>query len=139
MASLAPARPMDLGAITALLRRAGLPLDGLADHLATAWVLRENGRVVGAIGHEWHGASGLLRSLVVEPRLRGKGHGRGLLAAGVQAMRAAGLADGYGLTTAIPDLLARSDWTEVPRGDLPAELFASAELQGACPDSARAF
>ncbi len=139
MATLSPARPMDLGTINGLLTRAGLPTEGLMDHLQTLWVLRENGRIVGAIGYERYGDAALLRSLVVEDRQRGLGHGRVLLAAGVAGMRKAGIANAYGLTTTIPDLLARMGWRELPRAELPTSLSASAELGGACPDSARAF
>lgn len=139
MASLHPARPMDLGAVTSLLKQSKLPTEGLSDHTGTVWVLRENGRVVGAIGYERYGDAALLRSLVVDDRLRGKGHGRTLLEAGVAHMRAAGIQDAYGLTTTIPDLLGKLGWRELPQSELPAALKASAELGGACPDTARAF
>lgn len=130
---------MDLGAVTSLLKQSHLPTEGLSDHLGNTFVLRENGRVIGAIGYEQYGKTALLRSLVVDDRARGKGHGRTLLERGVAAMRSAGIEQAYGLTTTIPDLLARSGWSELARNELPASLGASAELSGACPETARAF
>lgn len=133
-----PATPRDLPAVQTLLSEAGLPLDGLAD-CELLLVAERAGRVAAAIGFERHGHVGLLRSLVVAPDARGTGLGRALLDAGVAAMRAAGLREAYGLTTTIPDLLRRRGWTEVPRSSLPRQLLRSAELRGACPDSAPAF
>jgi amino-acid N-acetyltransferase len=133
-----PATPRDLPAVQALLSGAGLPLDGLSD-CGLLLVAERAGRLVGAIGFERHGQVGLLRSLVVAPDARGAGLGAALLTAGVEAMRAAGLREAYGLTTTIPDLLRRRGWAEVPRPSLPRALLRSAELRGACPDSALAF
>lgn len=122
-----------------LLADAGLPLDGLDDHVDRLWVWDDGGHVAGAIAFERYGTDGLLRSLVVDPAQRGTGLGRALLHAGLDAMRRDGVRHAYGLTTTIPDWLARLGWTELPRSALPAGLDASMELQGACPASARAF
>lgn len=127
----------DLLALRPLLTSSGLPLDGLAQtHL---FVAEEGGAVVGAIGFEAYGRSGLLRSLVVHPGHRGAGLGSFLLEAGLVEMRRAGLQEAYGLTTTIAPWLKSLGWEEVPRSSLPKELLASRELQGACPDSAVAF
>lgn len=133
-----PCHPAERPEVARLLEEAGLPRDGL-EATADLWVATLQGRVVGAVGFERHGRLGLLRSLVVAPACRGQGIGARLLERGVRSMRGAGLTDAYGLTTTIPDLLARKGWTELPRGDAPAALAASAELQGACPASARLF
>ncbi len=130
---------MDLGAVTSLLKQSKLPTEGVSDHMGNLFVLRENSRVIGAIGYERYGNTALLRSLVVDDRMRGKGHGRILLERGVEEMRRAGIEQAYGLTTTIPDLLARSGWSELARNELPSSLGASAELSGACPETARAF
>jgi amino-acid N-acetyltransferase len=136
---LRPARPSDRPAVDRLLSDAELPLAGLDDPNIKLWVAVEDGSVVGAIGYEVHGRSGLLRSLIVDPRQRGKGLGKRLIHHGLRQMKKEGVSAAYGLTTTIPDLLAKLGWQEVPRPRLPTELSASQELQGACPDSARAF
>lgn len=131
-------KPSDLGAVRRLLQTAKLPLDGL-DDCKRLWVLEEEGAIVGAVGFEVHGRAALLRSLVVDPAWRGRGLGLQLVRHGVEEAWRAGAQSIHGLTTTIPDLLARLGWKEVPRSQLPAALSASRELQGACPASARAF
>jgi N-acetylglutamate synthase-like GNAT family acetyltransferase len=134
---LRPARPEDLAAVRALLEEAKLPLEGFES--ASVWVATVRGDVAGAVAFERHANLGLLRSLVVAPKHRGAGVGKRLLVRGVRSMQAAGLSDAYALTTTIAPWLAREGWAERPQKELPAELLASAELQGACPASAKAF
>lgn len=134
---LRPARAEDLAAVRALLEEAGLPLAGLDQ--ASVWVATVRGDIAGGIAFERHGTLGLLRSLAVAPKHRGKDVGQRLLVRAVRSMKAAGLSDAYALTTTIAPWLAREGWTELPRKELPAALSASAELQGACPEEAQAF
>jgi len=94
---------------------------------------------VGAVGFERHGNLGLLRSLVVDTGHRGAGIGKRLLVRAVRSMESAGVADAYALTTTIALWLAKEGWQELPQKQLPQALSASAELQGACPDTAQAF
>lgn len=133
-----PARGEEMAAVRALLEEAHLPLAGL-EAAAGVWVATVRGDVAGAVAFERHANVGLLRSLVVAPRHRGAGIGRRLLVRAVRAMQSAGLSDAYALTTSIAPWLAREGWAEQRRADLPAALSASAELQGACPDTAQAF
>jgi len=71
-ASLQPARVDDHGAVTELLRQAGLPVTDLEVSAMPQFLLAvDGGRLIGAIGVEAHGSDGLLRSLVVEPDWRG--------------------------------------------------------------------
>jgi amino-acid N-acetyltransferase len=134
---LRPATPADRPALERLLASARLPLDGLAD--TRLFVLEEGDAIVGAVGFERHGDLGLLRSLAVDPGHRGAGLGAFLLESGLLELRRAGVREAYGLTETIASWLERLGWEELARDDLPAALRASRELQGACPDSARAF
>lgn len=134
---LRPATPSDRPALERLLAAAGLPLDGLAD--TRLFVVEEGGGLVGAIGYERHGGLGLLRSLVVHPDHRGAGLGAFLLESGLLEMRKAGLREAYGLTETIAPWLERLGWEEMAQKDLPKDLRASKELQGACAETARAF
>lgn len=136
---LRQASAADLAAVHRLLTAANLPLDGLDDHAERLWVWNAEGQVVGAIAFERYGTAGLLRSLIVDPNQRGTGLGRFLLQSGLDQMRADGIRDAYGLTTTIPDWLARLGWNEIHKSDLPTGLHASMELRGACPDTARVF
>lgn len=134
---LRKATPADRPAIERLLTDAKLPLAGLPD--TSLFVVEDDDRIIGLIGFERHGDLGLLRSLVVHPDHRGAGLGDFLLDAGLQEMRRAGLQEAYGLTETIAPWLERLGWTELPQKDLPEELRASKELQGACADTAKAF
>lgn len=136
---LRKATTADLPAVRRLLSAAKLPLEGLDDHRERLWVWDLDGTVVGAIAYEAYGDQGLLRSLIVDPAQRGTGLGAALLQAGLAEMRRAGLRNAYGLTTTIPDWLARLGWTELPQSAVPPALHQSMELRGACPDTARAF
>ena len=129
----------DWAAVAQLLRQSKLPTEGLTTDVDHLYVIDVGGKVAGAIGFETYEPHALLRSLVVDPKLRGAGHGRALLRLALHEAQKAGIREVYGLTTTIPDLLARLGFTEIKKDDLPAALRRSQELQGACPDSARAF
>lgn len=140
-ARVRPAASGDRAAVHALLTAAGLPLVGLDD--AALLVLDDpaTGRegVVGAIGLEPRGEAALLRSLVLEPALRGRGWGRALLAAALAEARARGLREAVALTETVPAWLERLGFARVDREALPAAVRESAELRGACPATAAAF
>lgn len=132
-----PAEPSDLGVVQDLLTACGLPTEGLKE--TRLFVLEIDGRLGGTVGYEARGPYALLRSLAVEPLLRGRGYGRRLLRFAIEEVTALGFRAAYGLTTTIPDWLHRLGFIEVPRERLPAELIESAELRGACCANARAF
>jgi arsenite methyltransferase len=138
-ALIRPASEADAAAAAASLAQAGLPVAGWHGPATRRWVLVEDDRVRGAIGLEVLGGAALVRSLVVDPDLRGRGFGGALLA--VARREASRVATGslFGITTTVSDWLTRLGFVETTRERLPAALFVSAELQGACPDSARVF
>ncbi|HEX8244353.1 MAG TPA: GNAT family N-acetyltransferase, partial [Longimicrobium sp.] len=77
--SIRPARPDDRDAVEALLRRVGLPPDGLDEQFGDAYAVAEaGGRIVAAAGVEVYGGAGLLRSVVVDDAWRGRGLGAAL-------------------------------------------------------------
>ncbi len=57
------AQPADLATAEALLRRNGLPVDGLAAHTQTLLVARDEGRVLGTSALELYTDGALLRSV----------------------------------------------------------------------------
>lgn len=133
------AKPEDRPAVAKLLRAADLPTDGLMTDVDHLFVLEEKNRIVGAIGFEGFGSDALLRSLVVDPRLRGQGHGATLMRTALQQAPKLGYKTLYGLTTTIPDWLKKLGFEEIPRAEIPEAVHGSMELRGACPESARAF
>jgi len=131
--------PSDLAAAGALLEAVGLPTQGWSAPTLLHWGVRRDGRWVGVIALERHGEHGLLRSWAVAPDARGSGVGEALLRHALRAAAELGLRSVSGLTTTVPQRLAAAGFREVARGALPAAVHASPELQGACPDHARAF
>lgn len=136
---LQPARPGDWPEVAALLQAAGLPRAGAADHLDRFVVARRGGSVIGVAGLEVHGDEGLLRSVVVADHERGGGLGRRLVAVVIAAARQRGLRGLTLLTETAPAFFPRFGFVPIERQAVPEAVRASAEFQGACPDSAVAL
>lgn len=134
--SLRSAGPSDLRAIEALLSSAGLPLEGVAEHLSHFLVAEREGVLVAAAGLEAYATSGLLRSVVVHPAEKGRGVGAQLVLELLACARTKGLRALYLLTTTAADYFPRFGFVRIERILLPRELHASEELRGACPASA---
>lgn len=127
--------PRDLPAVLALLSEAMLPIDGVAEHFHSYFVVDDGGRIVASAGLELRGDAVLLRSLAVAADVRGTGLGAAILRRALHDAR--GRAGGiYALTTTAESYLSRFGFQPVPRTSLPPQLFESRELQGACPSSA---
>lgn len=130
------ARAENAAAIATLLQAAGLPHEDIGSHLGNFLVARMGDEVVGAVGLEVAGAAALLRSLVVEPTLRGKGLGDGLTEMAVARAGTLGVRRLYLLTTTAERFFARRGFTIVARSNVPAGIAATQELSGLCPATA---
>lgn len=130
------ARGEDRAAVERLLTAAGLPLDGLADHFGSFLVAVTGAGVVGTIGMEYYVPFGLLRSAAVDQAARGRGIGALLTARALEDARARGVRTVYLLTTTAASFFGRIGFRKIARAGVPAELGASTELRGACPDTA---
>ena len=139
MTGITPARPEDLAAISRLLIADDLPLDGLADHLATTVVARNEGHVVGAAGLEIYRDGGLLRSVVIERGFRGSGLGRQLVEAVTGLAREKGLPALYLLTTTAATYFPKLGFVAISKDQVPASVRQSVEFTSACPASASAL
>lgn len=134
-----PARPEERAAVEALLVAAELPVAGVADHFERFLVLVEGDAVTGAAGLEVYGSLGLIRSVVIDPSRRGRGHGANLVARIVGIAKSLGVVELYLLTTTATAYFEQLGFAPVERSALPEGLGDSAELRGACPSSARAM
>jgi amino-acid N-acetyltransferase len=130
------ARPEDLPVVRGLLSGAELPLAGVDEHFEAFMVAVTAGGVVGAVGVEKYGEYGLLRSAVVVPESRGRGIGALLTLRALETSRTRGVRAVYLLTTTAADYFTRFGFRRIAREDVPQELWQSAELKGACPESA---
>jgi amino-acid N-acetyltransferase len=127
----------DLAAVRALLDRASLPSSDLSSATAVQlWVVRDGERVLGAVGLESFGKTGLLRSLVVSEDARGRGLGGALVESLERFARAAGLAELVLLTQTAEAFFAERGYAVIARANAPATVRESSEFKSLCPASA---
>ncbi|HEX3534065.1 MAG TPA: arsenic resistance N-acetyltransferase ArsN2 [Gemmatimonadaceae bacterium] len=126
----------DLPAVENLLATSDLPLDGVRENFSDFVVAEDRGAITGAIGLEKFGSVALLRSAVVSSDNRGTGVGSRLVKQLLERADREGIEDLYLLTTTAEDYFPRFGFTRTTRGAVPDAVKASAEFQGACPDTA---
>lgn len=136
---ISPLNHDDLGVLLALLEQSGLPKDGLADHIATTFVARERGKIVGSAALELYGNAAFLRSVAVEPTRRGQGLGQRLTAAALDLANERGVQAVYLLTETADGFFARFGFRLVERAEVPSTVQRSVEFTSACPASAKAM
>ena len=126
----------DLRSITALLDDAGLPLDGVAEHLDGFVVAVDGDAIVGCAALERYGHDALLRSVAVREDWRGAGVGGRLVGRLFDEAERSGVRTVVLLTTTAPDYFERFGFARIDRDGVPGAVRASVEFQGACPASA---
>lgn len=135
--SVEPAARGDLPEILALLEANGLPPDGLEDHLGSAIVAREAGRVVGSAAVGLYGSRALLRSVAVNEVYRGGGLGQYLTRQALELARERGISEALLLTETADEFFLRFGFEPVERSTVPEDVRGSVEFVSACPESAR--
>ena len=95
---ITPLDPANLHVVLDLLAKSGLPEAGLAEHVATTLVAQVNGRIVGSAGLEVYARAALLRSVVVDPGLRGQGVGGQLVESALALAQSRQMREVYLLT-----------------------------------------
>ncbi len=132
------AAPSDLASVEALLTASKLPLDGVAESLATFVVAEYGGALVGVAGIEHCGAGehALLRSVAVAESWKGKGLGRALVMRAIRDAESRGAHALYLLTTTAEHYFPSFGFKPTTRDAVPAEIKANVEFTSACPASA---
>jgi amino-acid N-acetyltransferase len=130
------ARPEDLGRITELLQTASLPTAGIAEHAGTFLVAEADRAIIGAIGLEVYGETGLLRSAVVDAAIRSEGIGSALCAELLVLARTLGVKKLILLTTTAEEYFRRKGFQTIDRTTVEGPVTQSEEFRGACPASA---
>jgi N-acetylglutamate synthase-like GNAT family acetyltransferase len=134
------AAPEDLEPYRALLREAGLPDVGLADHFGESFaVVEEGGRILGGAGVETYDSHGLLRSVATLPARQGEGVGASLVRDRIAWAGEQGLYSLFLLTEDAWGFFTRFGFRIVDRRNLPAGIRASEEVARCCPASAAAM
>jgi len=131
-----PAHLEDRTDVETLLVAADLPTDGVAEHFGAFVVAEDGATIVGAAGVELHGQYALLRSVVVASDAKGAGVGGALTRRVIDETCVRGALAIYLLTTTAERFFSRFGFEVVSRADVPFEVQASKEFQGACPASA---
>jgi amino-acid N-acetyltransferase len=130
--------PADFPAISTLLHKSGLPLDGLSADRPFAAVAWHGSRLVGCAQVERYGPHALLRSVAVDADLRGGGIGRRLVEAAL-ADDAENASRTYLLTETASGFFGRLGFRRISRARVPSAVRASVEFTSACPASATAM
>jgi amino-acid N-acetyltransferase len=126
----------DLDAVESLLSENDLPLEGVKENFSDFVVAEDAGEIAGAIGLERFGSVALLRSAVVSPEHRGSGVGRKLVEKVLERAERDGIEELFLLTTTAEKYFPRFGFAPTSRSAVPPAVRASAEFQGACPDTA---
>jgi amino-acid N-acetyltransferase len=122
--------------ILQLLRDSGLPIDGLVEHLNTAFVARDGAAMVGCAAIEIYPDGALLRSVAVAPSARGHRLGQRLTEAAITLARSLGTPAVYLLTTTAESYFPRFGFVQTTRELVPTGVQQSIEFRSACPASA---
>jgi amino-acid N-acetyltransferase len=137
MPDLRQARPDDWPPIHALLTESGLPTDDLDPRKLDGFLVAVDGdAVVGIIGLEIFGTTGLLRSLVVAGNARRAGLGGKLVGALESAAETAGIKELWLLTIDAEGFFERQGFAIVEREVVPESIRQTDEFSGLCPDTA---
>lgn len=137
MPELRQARSEDWDAIRHLLADSGLPTEDLGPNRLDGFlVATDNGGIVGLIGLEVFGTTGLLRSLVVAAAARRAGLGGKLVGALESAAETAGIEDLWLLTIDADGFFERQGFSIVEREAVPDSIRDTEEFSGLCPDTA---
>ena len=136
MLSLAPLR--ELPDLAAALRQANLPADDLAAAGRRFYRAADaDGAILGFGGFEGSGRDQLLRSVVLAPAARGRGHGRDLVEALLAQARKDGAERAWLMTTDAADFFRHLGFADAARDAAPAVVTQSQQFTTLCPASAQ--
>jgi amino-acid N-acetyltransferase len=128
-------RPAEVG-VRRLLGQANLPTADLtAGHLEHFFGCGAADAPRGVVGIELHGREALLRSLAVDPDMRGRGCAKALVARAERHARELGARRVYLLTTTAADFFAHLGYKRLERDRAPESIRATSEFSALCPAS----
>jgi amino-acid N-acetyltransferase len=134
--SITAAKEDDLAPIKAMLAASELPVEGVDEHWKTFVIARDGGRVAGCAGSEAYRNAALIRSVAVDPDYRSQGVGRRMVRQLLDRLASRGIREFYLLTTTAEEYFRKRGFKTIDRDEVPPQLLASQEFQGACPSSA---
>jgi len=132
--SIRRATKNDLPGIESLLRSGELPTLGVAEHVGTFLIAEEKGTLVGAIGLEVYGDTGLLRSAVVDIPHRNSGVGSLLYESLLSMARSFEVRKLVLLTNTAEEYFGKKGFRLVDRSSVTGPVTRSVEFGDACPE-----
>lgn len=127
----------DITETVTLLESANLPAADVTPELLQNFIgMTSDDTLVGVVGYEHLGQTGLLRSLTVAPAARGTGLAARLVEQIEHVARGNGIETFYLLTTDADGYFAKRGYVVVSRSELPASIRATAQFSSLCPGSA---
>ncbi len=136
--TLEAASPKDEPWIRQLLTLCGLPQEDITpQHLQHFWIIKERGQIIGVVGLEVLGRSGLLRSLAVDPGYRNRGFASQLIRKAEEYAATLKIQRLYLLTmTAERErFFVKRGYRKIGRNSAPPAIQETTEFQGICPVS----
>jgi amino-acid N-acetyltransferase len=131
------ARRSDLAGIRWLLEYEQLPANDLDESsLERFLVCRDEKGVVAAVGLEIFGQAALLRSLVVDPEMRGRGVGVQLTEAAEALAHHSGVESIYLLTTTAEEFFRARGYRILARSEAPEAIQSTTQFSALCPSTA---
>ena len=118
------------------LHTENLPIEDLPMDVSNFLVAIENNRVVGVVGVEQHEDCGLLRSLVVDKRYRGRKVASVLMQEAEHLAASLGIHCIYLLTETAQEYFAKKGYELINRREVPIIIQATSEFSHICPSSA---
>lgn len=124
----------ELAAIKELLAANDLPTEGVSE--AELFVASDDSERIGVGGFERYGSNVLLRSVVVEEAVRGRGYGTTLTRRLLGHARDKGIEAVYLLTTTAASFFTSLGFQTVKRNRVPDSIRTTREFTELCPESA---
>lgn len=119
-----------------LLRFYELPTTDINDKNVTLWSAEKETNLLGLVGLEMSGKTGLLRSLAVVQEHQGKGVAKHLCNLVFKHAEDNGVARLFLLTETALDFFLQLGFTEIDRQLAPKDLSSTEQFSSLCPDSA---
>ena len=124
------------GEAVALLQECGLQSRDIRADASSFLAARYGGALLGLIGLETLGQSGLVRSMAVAPSARGLGIARALYAELEPKAHDLGLTDLYALTETAEAFFTQAGFELIDRAATPPAITGTAQFASLCPASA---
>lgn len=96
----------------------------------------EDGRLIGSGGLEFYSQYALLRSVAVDPEMRGRSIGKHIVNDLLERAGDRAVNEVYLLTETAHDFFLKSGFADIKRDSVPSEVKVSSEFSSVCPVSA---